>query len=179
MKFLDNIKIKSMFLFADEYKKNQSTLLRKPQKDEIGQKLITFVKKGDSFVKEIENTVLTDHVLAKNPEIIGYLDDEPVFNQWLIQKSVVIKNYGDILNQLSYDFKPFNKIATVKAIEVTREVLDALNISGDKLEFKVDWSENLMTAYIGDYLTNSGYSISKHDMQAYEKIVNNKKIKPN
>lgn len=75
-----------------------------------------------------------------------------------------------MIDALGHEFTLHKKKATVKAIMLTPEVMNILGVQGHILDIPVSWSDKPMQAQIGDYLTTGGYSISAHDMSAYEKI---------
>jgi hypothetical protein len=174
MKTLNEIGIiqEALNLLGEEYRKSAKTLLRLPENDEIGMPLITLVKNtfGEIQVESV-GKIQEDSVIARNPEPIG----DEIFNEWVIPTETVKKNYGDI--QLTEEFQPFQKIATVRAIplSVVYPLLVAAKVEGVDVEnqtfsFRVSWSDFPMVAGSGSYLTSGGYAISATDMQAYEKL---------
>ena len=83
----------------------------------------------------------------------------------MVEEDIVAKNYGaTTLGQLTEDFQPFRKEATIQCIPLTSEVLQELGVEGDTLAIDVSWSDEPMLAQKGDFLTSGGYSISAHDM---------------
>ncbi len=173
MEYLKNQNVAEKLSKGLIYRKKDFTLLRKPSKKEIGTTLVTYVKsnQGDAPRKESGTLILSEHIIAKNENIIGYLNNNPIYNEWPIHQDTVIKNYGqEVLNSLTSSFLPYKKKATIQAIEITKDILALLSIEGDILEIKVSWSNKPMIAHLGDYITNAGYSISKEDMNAYEII---------
>lgn len=169
--YMENAEISSMVNAGGEYQKSAKTGLRNPSPSEIGADFPTFVKDGDGIRQESSNTVSSDVVIARNPNPIGEVNGEPVYNEWLVPKATAIKNYGQpVVDSLGDEFGFFKKQATVKAIELTDDVMASLGAKGDTLEIAVSWSPEPMMAKVGDYLTSGGYSISKHDMADYELV---------
>lgn len=171
--YLENKTIIKYLNQASSYQKKQTTGLRLPSPIEIGQEFITYVKDDNSYRKESLSIINNSHIIARNSEIIGLKEDgQAIFNEWPISFDVVKNNYGeDILSKLTHNFTYHKKHASLKAIEITEDIFTVLNIKGNTLEIPVSWSHEPMIAYIGDYLTDQGYSISKNDMLAYS-IVN-------
>jgi hypothetical protein len=174
MKYLENKIIKTILDNASNYRKLEKTLLRLPKENEVGIQLITYVKSDNTIRKKSSSTITNDSIIARNQKSIGLIDNQEIYNEWPISLATVKKNYGeDIIDELTVNFQPFQKIATVKAVKLTRKLLDVLNVKEDHLEITVDWSNEPMIAEIGDYLTDQNYSISANDMNAYEKVENN------
>jgi hypothetical protein len=172
IEYLKNEKISELINKSPSYRKSAETLLRLPHDSEINQKFLTYVKHDNTLRVESTNTVNLETIIARNPEIIGSLDSNQIYNEWLITQPVAIKNYGaQILYGLTNQFKPYKKFATIKALEITPSILQTLGVSGDTLNIKVTWSPEPMIAKLGDYLTDSGYSISKNDMTNTYEIV--------
>jgi len=157
-----------------EYRKKEKTLLRLPAKNEVGKVFITYVKAGSSVRQESINTISENTVIARNPIVIGNKNGEDIYNEWLVAKEVITKNYGkDVLGELTTEFKPFQKTATVVATPITKELLAIAfpQNSGNELPIKVDWSPEPMIAHVGDYLTNQGYSIAPEIIEkTYEEV---------
>jgi len=178
MNYLDNLLIRHRFKFAPIYQKKTQTWLRKPQKSELGVIIETYVRdeSSNSGIRvESVNTITVDKLIARNNEVLAVdaQTGENIYNQWTLTKSVAIQNYGrDAIDGLSSeDFSPHKKIATLKAIELTPDVLKDLGlVDQDALPITVSWSDEPMMAKVGDYLTDGGYSISAHDMKDYEEI---------
>lgn len=170
--YLQNEQVKNMIENAPQYQKSALTGLRKV-------KFTTYVKDGNSI--RIESTpFLPGVVIARNPGVIGELNGQPLYNEWPISIEVAVKNYGqDVVDSLTEEITEHKKKATIKAIELTQEVMHTLGVKGDTLPIKVSWSPDPMLAKIGDYITDSGYSISAHDMKTtYELVSVSKKLKP-
>jgi len=144
--------------------------LRLPAPSEVGTELVTYVKSEDGVRVETRATVATDTVIARNPGAIGARDGAEVFNEWIIPRATAEKNYGEQVAALTQAFAPCKKQATLRALPLTQEILDALGVVGNELAIKVSWSDTPMVAVVGDYLTSEGYSISNHDMIGYEEI---------
>lgn len=172
IEYLQNEEVKSMINEGETYQKSAKTGLRNPQVSELGNTFNTYVLKDGALRVESTNTVTEDTVMARNPGIIGQMEGKDVYNEWLIPKATAIKNYSqEIVSNLGDDFSYHKKQATIKAIELTPEVMKKLGVEGDVLNIKVSWSPEPMVAHVGDFLTDSGYSISSHDMNTtYEKF---------
>lgn len=172
IEYLQNEEVKSMINEGETYQKSAKTGLRNPQVSELGNTFNTYVLKDGALRVESTNTVTEDTVMARNPGIIGQMEGKDVYNEWLIPKATAIKNYSqEIVSNLGDDFIYHKKQATIKAIELTPEVMKKLGVEGDVLNIKVSWSPEPMVAHVGDFLTDSGYSISSHDMKTtYEKF---------
>ena len=155
MKTLNEIGIiqEALSLLGEEYRKRAKTLLRFPKNDEIGVTLITLVKNtfGEIQVESV-GKIQQESVIARNPEpIANEFFSTEIFNEWVIPMETVKKNYGDI--QLTEDFQPFQKIATVRAIplSVVFPLLVAAKVEGVDVEnqtfsFRVSWSDSPMLA---------------------------------
>lgn len=166
--YLENAEVADRISKAPEYRKSSVTLLRLPAPEEYGTNLETFVKDGDTVRRESVSVLSADQVIARNPGVIGSRNGEPAYNEWPIPRATAVKNYGTQIDGLTAAYTPCKKIATVRAVPVTQDILDALGVSGDELPIRVSWSTEPMIAKIGDYLTSGGYSISQHDMTGYE-----------
>lgn len=172
IEYLQNEQVKAMIDNSMEYQKSALTGLRKV-------KFTTYVKDGNGIRIESE-PFLPGVVIARNPGVIGELNGQPVYNEWPISIEVANKNYGqEVIDTLTEEFTEHKKKATIKAIELTQEVMDLLGVKGDTLPIKVSWSPDPMLAKIGDFITNGGYSVSAHDMKTtYEPVTQSKKLKP-
>ena len=156
------------------YRKKEKTLLRLPKQNELDTVFITYVKAGSGVRQESINTITKDKVIARNPSVIGNKDDKDIYNEWLVDKDVIAKNYGkETLGELTEDFKPFQKTATITAALLTKELYGIIApfLSGSALPIKVDWSPHPKEAHIGDYLTDSGYSIAPEVIENTYEIV--------
>lgn len=156
------------------YRKKEKTLLRLPKQNELDTVFITYVKSGSGVRQESITTITKDKVIARNPTIIGHKDGKDIYNEWLVDKDVIAKNYGkETLGELTEDFKPFQKTATITAALLTIELLAIIFplTSGNELPIKVDWSPHPMVAHIGDYLTDAGYSIAPEVIENTYEIV--------
>lgn len=172
IEYLQNEEVKTLIDNAPSYQKSALTDLKKI-------KFTTYVKDGNSV--RIESTpFLPGVVLARNPGVIGVLDGKEIYNEWPITIEVATKNYGqEVIDGLGEDFTSHKKKATIKAVELTQEVMDLLAVKGDTLPIKVSWSPDPMLAKIGDFITDGGYSVSAHDMgKTYELVNVPKKLKP-
>lgn len=172
MNYLENEQIKKLLDSAFSYRKKEKTALRLPFPFEIGQEIVTYVAHEKSIRVESRSIINSDSVIARNPQILAIKDNVDIYNEWPIEKKVVINNYGQTAyNSLTSQFSLHSKIKTLRAIILNQEVLDILNIKGDILFIDVSWSKEPMQALIGDYLTDGGYSISQEDMRSYEIVI--------
>jgi len=171
MKYLDHPAVQKAFNHSSEYSKSAKTGLRYPSKDQVGQPFDTFVKDGEGVRLEVSNTIGINHVIARNPEPISIIEGAPIFNEWLIEKPVAIKSYGDVVDNLSEENGFYQKTGSLRAVELTSGLLKELGATGDTLEITVDWSPNPMIAKVGDFLTDKGYSISANDMKTTYNLV--------
>jgi hypothetical protein len=167
--YLENTQVLQAVEAGLVYQKTALTGLRLPAPQEIGTTLITYVSQDGQLRKESESVISNDVVIARNNQVIGQNEQgQDVYNEWPIPKVTAVKNYGEqVVSQLGSDFTYHRKQATVRAIQLTGEVLSWMGVQGDKLAIKVSWSTEPMIAHIGDYLTSGGYSISAHDMKDY------------
>lgn len=169
MKYLDNKIIKSIIDNSDSYVKKEKTLLRKPNPWEIGTTIITYVKDGDNIRIESSSPVNQDSIIAKNPNQFFDSAGKIFYNIWPINIEVVKKNYGEIEDDLTFEFQPFQKIKSLKAVQIDDNIISILGCN-DKIEIDVSWSDKPMIAIKGDYLTDGGYSISAENMKDYEEL---------
>jgi hypothetical protein len=156
------------------YKKKEKTDLRLPLSEEIGTVLDTYVfdVKSGKLRVEISTPITSDSVIARNQGVIGHSASGPVFNEWVVPRKDIEQKYeAGILEKLTTSFSSHQKKQTVRAIQLTQALLDELKIKGDTLMFSVSWADTFMTAKVGDFLTDGGYSISQHDMaKTYEPV---------
>ena len=172
IEYLKNEEIKKLFEGAEVYQKKDLTGLRKPNREEIGKILVTYVKDNNQIRKESEAIIENNKLIARNPGFIGKnKNNEEIFNEWTIEISTAVKNYGqEVVDSLTEEFSFHKKQNKIKAILLTQQIMDLLGANGDILKIKVSWSDQPMLAKLGDYLTNGEYSISAHDINGYEKI---------
>ena len=170
---LQNEEVKALIDNAPSFQKSALTGLRNPQLSEMGQEFITYVLKDGALRVESKNTVSEDVVVARNPGVIGQIDGKDVYNEWLVPKATAIKNYGEsVVSGLTDEVTYHKKQATIKAVELTSDIMEKLGVKGDVLNIKVSWSPEPMVAHVGDYITNGGYSVSQKDMKdTYEPVV--------
>ena len=157
-----------------EYRKVATTDLRRPLASEVGKVLDTYVfdVETQKLRVEISTSISSTSVIARNSGSIGVDASGPVFNEWVVSQEDIAEKYEEgVLDKLSTVFSPHQKRQTVKAIPLTQALLDELKIHGDTLVFGVSWADTFMTAKVGDFLTDGGYSISQHDMaKTYERM---------
>lgn len=172
IEYLRNEQVTQKISQGNVYQKSAKTGLSKIRLSEVGQDFPTYVKHGDGVRVESVTKLSQESVLARNNEVLALVAFKDIYNEWPIPMATAIKNYGqDVIDSLNEeDFTYHKKKATLKAIELTPEILKLLGVQGDVLNIKVSWSTEPMVAHIGDYLTEGGYSISKHDMPGYEKV---------
>lgn len=173
IKYLDNAVVAQQIANAPQYEKSALTALRVPRTDEIGQPLNTYVRSDTTseggltnMRLEASNVVEADKIVARNPDSVGLLDGQQVYNEWLIDRKTAIKNYGqEVIDGLGQTFTTHKRAGTIQAVQITPETLRALGVEGDTLEIAVDWSPEPMQAKVGDWLTNGGYSVSASDFR--------------
>ena len=172
IEYLQNEDVKALIDNAPSFQKSALTGLRNPQLSEMGQEFTTYVLKDGALRVESKNTVSEDVVVARNPGVIGQIDGKDVYNEWLVPKATAIKNYGDsVVAGLTDEVTYHKKQATIKAVELTSDIMQILGVKGDVLNIKVSWSPEPMVAHVGDFITNGGYSVSQKDMKdTYEPV---------
>lgn len=165
IRYLDNPNIANKINASPEFLKSAKTLLRRPSSDEIGTEIKTYVVDNNTTRIEAINIITKDKVVARNPgPSIGEVGNESVFNEWLIDRDVAIKNYGeDVVNGLGNEFSIHQKKGAIRALQLDADTMRQLGVEGDTLKISVDWSPEPMEAKIGDWLTSGGYSISEND----------------
>lgn len=181
IEYLQNAEVKELIDNAPSYQKSALTGLRNPKENEIGIDFLTYVLKDGALRVESQNTISDEVVVARNPGVIGQIEGKDVYNEWLVPRATAIKNYGaSVVAGLSNDSTEHKKQATIKAIEITPSIMKTLGLEGDILNIKVSWSPEPMVAHVGDFITDSGYSVSSTDMKnTYEPVspitkINNK-----
>lgn len=163
--------LQEYFRKATTYRKTAKTLLRTPHDSEIGTNFVTYVQTEGAPRRESASTITPGCVIARNPDVIGMINDQPVYNEWVIPQDVARKNYSqENIDALTADeYTPVSKKGTITAIPLTEELVRKLG--GDEaVLLKVSWSPEPMRAVVGDYLTTAGYSISSKDMEYYEVV---------
>lgn len=172
IEYLNNVEVKGLIDNAPSYQKAALTGLRNPQPNELGKQFTTYVLKDGLLRVESNNTVTDDVVVARNPGVIGQIEGKDIYNEWLVPKVTAIKNYGEsVVSGLGTEITEHKKQATIQAVEITPEILKTLGVEGDVLNIKVSWSSEPMVAHLGDFITDSGYSVSSNDMKnTYEPV---------
>ena len=167
IEYIKNKKISNLINSGEIYQKIKKTYLRLPSASEVGKEFITYVKDGDTIRKESSN-VVGDNVIARNSTVLG-LDSsgQKVYNEWLVPTATAIKS---ICSLSDTEFSSHKKQAKLRAVELTPEIMKILGVKGDTLNIKVSWSPEPMVAKLGDYITDGGYCVSKHDMKDYELV---------
>jgi hypothetical protein len=106
---------KSLFNQAELFQKKTLTELRLPKQEELGNEIKTLVKVGDSVRVETVNFLTNETIIARNPAPILNKNNEVYYNEWLITKDVVAKNYGqEALDSLTTEFTSHKKKAIFK-----------------------------------------------------------------
>jgi hypothetical protein len=146
------------------YRKKDKTLLRLPSTQEVGTTLVTYVQ-GDEGVRfESETKIKSSDVIARNPDPLS----NGAFNEWPIPYRTVIDTYGDIFSELGFQFYPFQKQASISAIEMTEEMFKSIGANEMVLTYTHNGQSRFLNA--GDFLTVDGYGISASNMKNYEKV---------
>lgn len=171
-----NGEVMALFHFAPAYKKLEKTYFRLPKKEELGTKLITYVKNpnGVGYRKEAEIDIPENRVIARNDYIVGYDENgDTIYNVWTKPFKEVIDSYGmKAFDSLTTEFQAYSQIVPIKLLEITPEIMKMLGLEGaNELPIEVTWSKEPMIALVGDFLTQNGYSISQIDVNLqYEKL---------
>lgn len=170
VKYQNNKKIMNLFKNnAVEIYKKSVTLGRLPSDNEIDKILITYISDNNgSFKEETRNKITENVVIARNPKPII----SNIYNEWLVPKDIWKKNYGvDAVKE----FKEYQKLGTIKAIEITSDILNELgSIDGLTAKIEVSWNANGMKVFKGGFLTDQGYAISPKELESTYSILNNK-----
>lgn len=168
IKPLDIDAITTRFSAAYSYQKTAVTLGRLPKVDEIDQVFITYVSDGLHGVREeTRNIVSHDKVIARNyaPIIPGK------YNEYLLSKDEWVNKYGEL--PLSAEaFSSHRRETVIKCILIDDEILRLIGSEdGESARIHVDWSDYGMRVYKGGFLTDTGYGISKQEMESsYERL---------
>ncbi len=173
--YLANSYFQSQLKTAPYYRKKTMSLLRQPLPEELGKLMTTYVKCTASSGYRIESQTLIDknYIMARNDEILGYCSKgRPIFNDYPIPIDTLIKNYGNILEFLTLEYRQFQKIAVIKCVELDAVMLQSLThqTQDPQIFLSIPGQTLVMKAVLGDYLSGLGYSISSHNMKNYEKI---------
>jgi hypothetical protein len=172
IEFLENEDVKNLIFNSASYQKSAETGLKKI-------KFETYVKDGPSVRLE-SAPFLPGVVIARNLGVIGQIDGKDIYNEWPITVEVAEKNYGkEVIDGLTENISWHKKKATIKAIELTEVIMEKLGVKGDTLLIKVSWSPEPMTAKIGDFITDGGYSVSAHDMKSTYEVIGPTKVSEN
>lgn len=184
VKFLELTEIAYKLSTAPEYIKTVQTELRLVQETEIGTVLVTYILKNQTIERETEKTIERGHVVARNSVALD--PKKGIYNEWLVSIDALVKLY-DIgnLNVLSHKFSKHMKIARIRAIPITFEIIAIFN-EAKAVEIKDDvhilhimppWGTT-MKAFKNDFLTTGGYSISENDMKLYKESQTQAEAKP-
>ncbi|MBA2649954.1 MAG: hypothetical protein H0U75_10260 [Legionella sp.] len=178
--YLEDKDILAKIILAPLYRKKELTDLRLIQDKEQNKQHRTYILNKSTNVIQLEttNTMSTQLVLARNQKPIGTdSENKPIYNEWLIPKDVVKKNYGEeVYRQLSHQFKGFSKKVLIHALYISTELVEhfrkcqAVDEEGG-IHLRVPWGSGEMLARKGDYLTNVGYAIAANHMTDYELTV--------
>lgn len=71
--------------------------------------------------------------------------------------------YGSILDELTTQFSARTRLVSIKAVQVTEQVLEQLGVQDKYFQLEVDFGDGRMSVKEGDWLTNSGYSIGQQE----------------
>lgn len=117
---------------------------------------------GDVVIEK-SNLITNNVVIASNVEPVQVTESgEKIINSWLVQKNAWIKNYGKLPD--SEENKPYQKIATMKAITITPEVLSLLGSKdGKSAKIHIDYDNGEMEVFLGGKLSDQGYGITKEE----------------
>lgn len=117
---------------------------------------------GDVVIEK-SNLITNNVVIASNVEPVTVSESgEKIVNSWLVQKNAWIKNYGKLPD--SEENKPYQKIATMKAITITPEVLYQLGSKdGKSAKIHIDYDNGEMEVFLGGKLSDQGYGITKEE----------------
>ncbi|KJG11476.1 hypothetical protein C0W96_11510 [Photobacterium kishitanii] len=161
--------IMSQFEHAQLFVKKGITFGRLAHKKELQTPFPTYISDGKgSYILETQNIITDDIVIASMPKPI--IDN--VYNQWLVPKKSWLKTYGALPQ--STEFKPFNRIKSIKAIKITEEMLTLLGSKdGKSATIKVSWNTNGMKVYKDGYLANYEYGIAPQEMAKSYQLFNN------
>lgn len=169
--FLTFDAVQSELEVAPKYRKMEETQLRLIRTDEISKKFVSYIlDENQTIQRETKNTMTTTKVVARNPIALDHVKD--IYNEWLIEMDEVVENYGrDTLEALTYTFSNHTKIKPIKAIPITPAIMTLFKKAGavddnNLIHIMTPWGRK-MKAQENDFLTEGGYSISKHDMKAY------------
>lgn len=171
-----NATLMAMFKEAPAYRKLEKTYFRLPKPEEMGKKLITYVKNpnGEGYRKEAEVEIPAGRVLARNDYVVGVSPEGvTIYNEWTKPFSEVVESYGEgVLNVLTTEYQAFQQIKPIHLLKLTPDIMSLLGLDGaNELPIDVSWSKEPMIAYVGDFLTENGYSISQVDVKLqYEKV---------
>jgi hypothetical protein len=174
LNFLDLKEIADKLSTAPQYFKTVETELRLVQETEIGTVLVTYILKNHTIERETEKKIERGYVVARNSVALD--PKKGIYNEWLIAIDELVKIY-DIKNVhvLSHNFSKHMKIAQIRAIPITSEIIAIFN-EAKAVEIKDDvpilhimppWGTE-MKAFKNDFLTTGGYSISENDMKLYK-----------
>jgi hypothetical protein len=169
---------------ATKFQRTGPVFIRKVRPDEIGTKLVTYIKDIESGLPKIEGegVILSEGMfILRNPKPIytpkNTKHDEPIFNEYVSNDlPYMIKNYGqNIVDELTYEFQLKRKKGQFQAILITKELfqkfvqLDCVDADG-RIHIAVDFKPAFMYAYQGGWLNSSGYAIGADEMLNYEPV---------
>ncbi len=172
-------------------RKSAKTLARTPSSDELGQEVISYVKKSkpdfekmrtegyDDEVYEVEDgfivvesrsTITDDRVISRNPTPLGNVDGKEFYNDWTQPRDTWLENYGV---EPSAEFAPYKKTATNQVLKIDGRVMKILCGDSDasSATIAVDWSLDGQEVYKGGYLADAGYGLEQGEFdKTYEVI---------
>lgn len=159
--------VMEQFKQAELYRKKSATLGRLPLATEIGKPFPTYVSDNKGgYTLETENVISNNIVIASMPKPIV----NNIYNQWLVPKNTWVKTYGELPTET--EFKPFQRIKTIKAIKIDDSLLKLLGSQdGETATIQVSWDPKGMKVYKDGYLADYEYGIAPDEMKAnYEKV---------
>jgi hypothetical protein len=171
IKYLENEIISNIFKNKSfNVKKIATTVARLPKEDEIGTLFVTWTKDSNGEIKvECRNIVEDFHVIACNPEPIGFLNDQVLHRKWLVDMDTWMENYGFEPTEKEDEY--FHK-DIVNCIIIDKDVLNALGSSnGESANIDCHWNERGMKVFLNGCLTNLGYGVAPEEFKKSYKIV--------
>jgi len=107
---LDPILKNLLFVKSSTFHKKEKTNLRSVRPEELGQSFDTWVKTEDGIRRESQNVITSNRVVAQNPHPIAHEQGKPIYNEWLVDQAIVVKNYGqEVLDSLTSEFSSHQK----------------------------------------------------------------------
>ena len=161
------------------YHKVGLTMLRKISKYEVGDTLCTYIKTHDGIAIESTAIIKEGDIIARNPTPVMTLDlcngKHCIYNQWLISEKTVEENYGKevlekVKNNTSGLMQCFSKSKHIKAIKLTKEIINMVNPGFYSIYFTIPGTNTTQYCGEGHYILSEGYGISEEDMKQYKSV---------